>query len=229
MLLDLEFDGIQINPGADDDPITAGQRVTSGNTGIHSTKYDVGYERLVCSNGMTAFVPEAEFEQTHHEQLDTTLPRLSVEAILDSTDHVEQKLEQAQANRFRNKEEALAVLYDLEIPQRLQLDHAETAMVFEDEVADRNNASQYELYQVATNMIDNHSPDYMDDHGQHSLHQQASQLMDTGTGQLQDVDDLAESSLQSRAYELTEEEVEEYWEGETEDLRAALEDRGLTA
>lgn len=128
MLLDLDFDGVEINPGDQDDPIRAGQRVTSGNTGIHSTRFDVGYERVICSNGMTAFVPESRYEQTHHEPLDATLPRLSVETVLDGTDEVERKLEEAQQHRFRNKEEALEVLYDLGIPQQLDLEFADTVM-----------------------------------------------------------------------------------------------------
>lgn len=228
-LNDVNFDGVEINPGEDDDPIMLGLRETSGNSGFHSTQYDIGAERLVCSNGLKRFMAENSYDQTHQEELDSALPQIAVQSVLEGTDAVESKLEEAQQHSFRNKEEAIEVLYDLDIPQQLGLEYSDTVLTFEDEVEDRNNASQYEVYQAATNLISNWAPDDMSEHQRDRLHGSAAELLETGDGQLPDIDDMAETTLENRAYALTEADADEYWDGETKDLRTALQERGLTA
>lgn len=226
-LNDVNFDGVEINPGDNDDPIVLGLRETSGNNGFQATRYELGAERLVCSNGLKRFMADASYDQTHQDDLDSSLPQIAVQGVLEGTNRVEEKLEAAQQQRLRNKEEALAMLYDLGIPQSLDLEYPDTVLTFEDEVEDRNNASQYELYQTATNLISNQAPEEMQEHQRDYLHSQAAQLLETGDGSLPDVDDMAEHTLEQRAMELTENDADEHYDGETEDLRLALEERGL--
>ena len=50
-------------------------------TVVQGLKYDIGAERQVCSNGMTAFISELSFDQTHSELFQPGLAYNAVGAV----------------------------------------------------------------------------------------------------------------------------------------------------
>lgn len=227
-----DFDGVEINPGEQEDPIKAGIRATSGNWGGQATKFTSAWFRELCSNGLIDIDASNEYRQTHHEAFDESLPYVSVRGVLDGLDDVEAKLEKAQETRFRNKEEAIGLLYDLGIPDFIDGGHGDVVLSYEDQVDDRHNPSAYELYQAATNLLSNRASDNLSQIELNRGFEAASQLIDDGSGDLPSTDAMAEDYLERRAYDLTDaddpEDIEQY-DGELEDVQAALEERGITA
>jgi len=75
---------------------------------------------VVCSNGMTAFLSDLHFEQSHGDPFDPGLAYNAVEAVAESPETVEQRLEAAQNRELMNTDEALLVLLDLGIDEYLE-------------------------------------------------------------------------------------------------------------
>ncbi len=92
----------------------------SGHSGFHGLKYDVGAERQVCSNGMTAFMSELGFDQTHGEPFQPGLAYNAVDAVIESPAEIEQRLAQAQNRELMNQDESLLVLMDTGIDRYLE-------------------------------------------------------------------------------------------------------------
>ncbi|WP_267162405.1 DUF932 domain-containing protein [Halovenus salina] len=95
-----------------DDAIDLRLQIQSGHSGFHGLKYDIGAERQVCSNGMTAFISELGFDQTHGEPFQPGLAYNAVDAIVESPAEIEQRLAQAQNRELMNQDEALLVLME---------------------------------------------------------------------------------------------------------------------
>jgi len=113
----VDFYGDTTIEPVDGDEINLGLQVRSGHSGYHGVKYDIGAERLVCSNGMVAFVDEMQFEQTHQDPLNPGLAQHAVDAVVEGTDEVEERLQRAREETFRDVDEALLVLYDFGLDQ----------------------------------------------------------------------------------------------------------------
>jgi hypothetical protein len=80
---------VEPSPG---DEIEMQLHVRSGHSGYHGVKYAVGAERLICSNGMTAFVEDQTYEQNHGQPLQKGLAFHAVDSIAEVSDVVEQRL-----------------------------------------------------------------------------------------------------------------------------------------
>jgi hypothetical protein len=223
----LNFDGNTAYVGGDD-AVELGLKVRSGHSGFHALKYDVGAERQVCSNGMMAFVSDLHFEQSHGQPFQPGLAYQAVDAVLESPEKVEQRLEEARNQYLVNEDEALLVLLDLGIGDYLEQPVPDLLNAVHDEVEDPGNPSLWETYNAATRALTHYTrdvPEYELDHG----FEQAAKLLDTDGG-IPDPVQLGEAVVEQRANRLIEEsEAEEYWENETESVRELLEAHGTAA
>lgn len=214
-----------------DDEIAIQLHTRSGHSGYHGVKYELGAERLVCSNGMTAFVADQSFEQTHNEPFQPQLARHAVDSMIEGVDTVEQRLQDAQERTLVNRDEALLVLHDLGIDQYLENPTADLVNALHEEVEDSDNPSLYETFNAATyaltHLSKEETPEYVLDQG----YERAAQILEYGEG-IPHPDILGENAVRSRANTLIESEnpeKEEYWEGETDAVRELLETHEIQA
>ncbi len=209
---------------AEGDQIELQLHARSGHSGYHGVKYDIGAERLVCSNGMTAFVADHSYEQTHGEPFQPQLAYHAVDSMVDGVDTVEQRLEDAQERELMNLDEALLVLYDFGIDEPLENPTPDLLTALHEEVEDTDAPTLYETYNAAsyalTHLIEEDIPEYaLDD-----AYERAAGLLEYGDG-IPHPEILGENAVTNRATQLLESDdpqAEEYWEGETESIRELL-------
>lgn len=222
--------GERVEP-EDGDEIDLQLHARSGHSGYHGLKYELGAERLICSNGMTAFVKDHSYEQTHGEPFQTGLAHHAVDSMIEGVDTVEQRLSDAQNRELMNQDEALLVLHDLGIGEYLENPTPDLINAVREEVADPENPSLYETYNAATyaltHLADSDIPEYRLDDG----FERAAELLEYGDG-IPHPGILGENAVESRADTLIDAEnpeEEEYWEGETETVRELLDAHEIQA
>lgn len=218
----INFDGATVY-ASEDDPIELGLQVRSGHSGFHGLKYDVGAERQVCSNGMTAFVSELGFDQSHGEPFQPGLAYNAVDAVIESPAQIEHRLAQAQNRELINQDEALLVLMDSGIDRYLEQPVPDLLNALYDEVEDPDSPTLWETYNAGTRALTHYTrdvPDYELAQG----FEQAAQLLETGASSIPEPDELGRTAVSNRSRELIEQgETEPYWEGEEESLRELME------
>ncbi|WP_248896107.1 DUF932 domain-containing protein [Haloplanus halobius] len=202
----------------EDDPIDLGLQVQSGHSGFHGLKYDVGAERQVCSNGMTAFISDLSFDQTHSDPFQPSLAYNAVDAVIESPVEIEHRLAEAQNRELMNQDEALLVLMDSGIGQYLEQPVPDLLNALYDEVEDPEAPTLWETYNAATRALTHytHVPDYELADG----FEQAAQLLETGRNEIPEPERLGQQAVERRTRDLVERgDTEPLWEGETETLR----------
>lgn len=221
----------QIVEPREGDEIKLQLHTRSGHSGYHGVKYDLGWERLVCSNGATAFVAEHSFEQTHGEPFQPQLAHHAVNSMVEGVDTVEQRLEEAQERTLLNQDEALLVLHDLGIDEYLENPTPDLINALHEEVEDPEDPSLYETFNAATyaltHQTDDNTPEYVLDDG----YERAAGLLEYGDG-IPHPGILGENAVQNRARTLIESEnpeEEEYWEGETDSVRELMQEHEIEA
>jgi len=222
----LDFDQ-EVYP-SDDDPIDLGLKVRSGHSGLHGLKYDVGAERQVCSNGMMAFVSDLNFQQTHNQPFQPGLAYNAVDAVAESPEIVEQRLQEAQDEELMNRDEALLVLLDTGIDRHLENPVPDLLNSLIEEVDDPQSPTLYETYNAGTRALTHYThdvPDYELDQGFENL----SRLLEDGTSQVPNGTELGRSTVDRRSRQLIEEGDEERWETERESLRNLMEEHEIQA
>ncbi len=211
----------------EDDPIDLGLQVQSGHSGFHGLKYNVGAERQVCSNGMTAFISELGFDQTHGEPFQPGLAYNAVDAIVDSPAEVEHRLAQAQNRELMNQDEALLVLMETGIDRYLEDPVPDLLNSLYTEVDDPENPTLWETYNAATRALTHYTQD-VPDYDLAEGFEQASQLLEDGTNDIPEPERLGQQAVSNRSRALIERgDAEPYWEGETESLRELMEEHEL--
>jgi hypothetical protein len=220
----------RIEPQAGDE-IELQLHARSGHSGYHGLKFELGAERLVCSNGMTAFISDHSYEQTHGEPFQPGLAHHAVDSMIEGVDTVEQRLEEAQQRTLLNQDEALLVLHDLGIDEYLENPTPDLINALDQEVENPEEPSLYETYNAATyaltHLTEDDIPEYALDQG----YENAAELLEYGDG-IPHPNILGENAVQSRAQNLIhsqEPEEEEYWEGETESVRDLLQEHEIEA
>lgn len=202
----------------------------SGHSGYHGVKYEIGAERLVCSNGATAFIAEQSFEQTHGEPFQPQLAHYAVDSMIQGVDIVEQRLKDAQERTLMNQDEALLVLHELGINEYLEHSTDDLMYALDEEVENPENPSLYETFNAATyaltHLSEEDTPEYVLDQG----FEQASQILEYGDG-IPHPRILGENAVKNRAYTLIESddpETEEYWHGEIDSIRELMKAHKIT-
>ncbi|MFU1780225.1 DUF932 domain-containing protein [Haloarcula japonica] len=217
---------VEPSPG---DPHELDLRIRSGHSGYHGLKVDVGSVRLVCKNGEMAFVADQSYEQTHSEPFQKQFVYHAVDSVVEGVEQVEQRLEDAQERELRNMDEAAIVLHDIGIDRYLENPTSDILTALHEEVEDPDSPSLYETFNAATYALTHLSqdmPQYQLDDG----YEAAAQLLEYGEG-IPHPDILGENAVESRASELIEagDDVDEYWDGEREDLRELMDAHGVQA
>lgn len=227
------FEGGETTVYADEngeDAINLGLKIQSGHTGHNALKLDVGAERLVCSNGMTAFVSDFHREQTHQKPLQTGLIESGVDAVLEGVDKVENRIEDAKDRYLNNKHEALYVMTNFDLDQFVDVDDLQECLEEEMEIADygedRDEVDLHTAYQAATRALTHRTGDIP----QHRLDEgfeKAAGILDYGNG-IPHPDILGENAVENRVNEyLDDPDSDEYWEGEQDDLRELMQVHGV--
>lgn len=229
MSASLDFDGATVYAG-ERDPIDLGLKIRTGHSGFHGLKYDVGGERQVCSNGMMAFVSELGFDQSHQEPFQPALAYNAVDAVMESPERIEDRLQEARSRELVNKDEALLVLLDQGVGQYLENPVPDLLNALHSELEDeQDQPTLWDTYNAATRALTHYTgdtPGYELDQG----FEQASRLLETGTGEIPDPTELGRETVERRAQRRIEQtESEQYWDGEDETLRELMETHGITA
>jgi len=221
MTADIDF-GQQLYANSDD-PIEIGLSVRSGHSGFHGVKYDVGAERLVCSNGMTAFISELSFGQTHGEPFQPGLAYNAVDAVVEGAEKIEHRLAQAQNREFLNQDEALLVLMESGIDRFLENPVPDLLNSLYDEVEDPESPSLWETYNAATRAL-THYTEGVPGYDLADGFEQAAQLLENGANEIPDPERLGSQAVSNRSQELIEQgRAEPYWKNEKQSLRELLE------
>lgn len=202
----------------ENDPIDLGLKIRTGHSGFHGLKYDVGAERQVCSNGMMAFVSDLHFDQTHSEPFQPGLAYNAVDAVIESPDVVEDRINQAQDHVLMNRDEALLVLMDMGIDQYVQNDVSDLINALYEEVDDPIAPTLWETYNAATRALTHYTrgvPEYQLDQG----YEAAARLLETGRSTVPDPDRLGQRVVNERINQYVEaDDIEPYWDGEEDAL-----------
>lgn len=213
------------------DEIALQLHTRSGHSGYHGVKYSVGAERLICSNGMTAFIEDQNYEQTHGEPLKPQLAYHAVDSLIEGVDVVEERLEAAQERTLLNQDEALIILHDIGIDEYLDNPTADLINAAHEEIEDPEDPSLYETYNAATyaltHLSNDNTPEYVLDQG----FERAAQILEYGDG-IPHPGILGENAVKRRGNRLVESEnpdEEELWTGETEAIRQLLDEHGVEA
>jgi len=217
MAATIEFDDTTVYAN-DDDPIDLGLHIQSGHSGFHRRKYDIGAEWQVCSNGMTAFISELSFDQTHQEPFQPALAYNAVDAVIESPDDVERRIAEAQDQRLLNQDEALLVLMESGIDTYLENPVPDLLNALYDEVEDPDSPSLWETYNAATRALTHYTnvPDYERTTG----YERAARLLETGENELPQSEDLGSQAVEQRRRQLIEQEdADPYWEDEVDALQ----------
>jgi len=227
MAADIDF-GQEVY-ASQDDPIDLGLEVRSGHSGFHGLKYDVGAERQVCSNGMTAFISDLSFDQTHSEPFQPGLAYNAVDAIVESPDEIEDRLSKAQNQELLNQDEALLVLMETGIDRYLENPVPDLLNSLYDEVDDPERPSLWETYNAGTRALTHYTRDVPD----YDLAQgfdQASQLLEDGTNSLPEPEKLGQRAVSNRSRALIDQgDSEPYWPEEEQTLRELMDAHELQA
>jgi hypothetical protein len=224
----INFDGDDTTIyAAEDDPVDLGLRVQSGHSGFHGVHYDVGAERVVCSNGMKGFVADMEFDQTHQDTFSPALAYQAVDTVVKGADTVEDRLQTAQSETLLNQDEALLVLLDAGVADYLDQPVPDLLNALHDEVDDLEEPTLWETYNAATRALTHYSgaPDHVVDAGFDA----AATVLETGAG-VPDADQLGADTVAARSRELVEDqdaEAEAYWDGERDAVRELLDARDM--
>lgn len=214
----------------DGDKVALQLHTRSGHSGYHGVKYSIGAERLVCRNGMTSFISEQCFEQTHSEPFKPQLAHHAVDSMIDGVGTVETRLKDAQDERLLNQDEALLVLHDLGLDRYFENPTADLVNALSEEVANSERPSLYETYNAASYPLTHLSadvPEYVLDDGL----ERAATLLDYGNG-VPDSEELGRKVVENRVQTLVDADNPddaEYWDGETDSLRELMEAHELQA
>jgi len=223
----IDFDGATVYANQDD-PIDLGLQVRSGHSGFHGLKYDVGAERLVCSNGMTSFISELGFDQTHGDPFQPGLAYNAVDAIVESPAEIEHRLAQAQNRELLNQDEALLVLMETGIDRYLADPVPDLLNAMYSEVEDPESPTLWETYNAATRALTHYTQD-VPEYDLAEGFEKASQLLEDGNNRIPEPERLGQQAVSNRSRTLMENGGEPYWEGETESLRELMEKHELQA
>lgn len=221
--------GENIEP-VDGDVHNIGLALSSGHAGFYATKVDVGAEREVCSNGMTAFVSEFNDGQYHNQPLNPGMIFTAIDGIAEGTDVIEERLADAQKNHLKNLDEAILVIRDFNVGNVLENPVDDLRKALNQEVSDPSSPTQKEVYDAATRALTHYVGDDVDEVYVDDELERAARILDQD-GNLPDSEDLGRKAVQNRSREYIEnrDEVEEYWDGEEDDIRELMEVHGVEA
>jgi len=205
-------------------------KVTSGNDGRKATEAQYFEERQVCDNGLSMPVDVMSARQTHHDELDPTMFYQVARSVVENSDMVEERYDQMKEIELDSEWTAFEFLeHRLDLPFYIEGGHADIARTYDDVVEDPSNPTVYETLQVATNQLTHNSRDDLPQHVINTAQEKASDLVDLH-GELPDYEEMAIDTIEDRAYQFQNfDNVDEYWDGEEEQIEELAEEYGIHA
>lgn len=200
-------------------------RLRTAHTGFHAVKAELGAERLVCSNGMTRWVPEEDWSHGHNDgPFNAAILHQALDAAVESPEVIRRRTEKAHEQQFESFEEALLALRyignGLTLYDILDEDPHETLKESLREEAEKSPPSLYDTYNAATHAV-SHSDNLSDFQVQTGL-ELASELVMDDFGSVHDTGTIGESAVNfavQRANTLSQQDdPNEAFDGEIEEL-----------
>lgn len=220
---------IEPEPG---DKIASQLHLRAGHSGATGIKYQPGAVRLVCSNGMTGFVEDQAYEQTHSKPFQPQLAHHAVDSILEGQDEIENRIQEAQRKTLKNQDEAFLLLRDfVGIDWVLEDPTNDIIYALGEEVEDPENPSLYETFNAATYAIQHLSEEDTPEHKLDTARENAASLLEYGSG-VPSARIMGENAVKKRAdFLLNVEDIDEeqYYEDEVDDLRALMKEHQIQA
>lgn len=230
MRMESIFDGNETTITLDDtDAIKVGLNETTGHSGFHGFKIQPAALREICSNGMKGWVADHTFQLNHNEEYNPAVISHGVDAVVNGTEEMKQRLQKAQNQYLVGGKDELRVLMHEMIGEYLDSPVGDIPLSLEEEVGG-DQVSRYEAYQSMSRALSHHPksdmPQYKIDEG----FERAAQLLETGSNQLPDAQELGRQAVERRAKQVIEDpDVERYFENEDETLRELMQEHELTA
>ena len=190
------------------DTINLGLKVRTGHSGYHAVKYDIGAERQICSNGMMAFFSEMQFQQTHQDPLNPGIAQQAVDAVVQGSEEVEERLRLAREEVFENQDEALLVIYDFGLDQYFENPQRTFREALDSELEDGEHPTLYTTYNAVTRALTHHTEDNMPEYVRDQALETAGNLLDYPGYGLPEADYLGSRAVDNRINEWIEAEEE---------------------
>lgn len=219
---EVEFHGETVQDPTGNE-VELGLQISTAHNGFHAVSVEVGAERLVCSNGMTAW--QSEFSFTHDHNQGPFRPDMmyqAVDSVLHGGDVVQQRFNNAYAQTLESRDEMILLLLDCGIEWLFDDPMEAMHSAFEKEVSWHENPQQmrespslYDAYCVGTYAIDHLATDDTSREAVRSARQRLSQLLETYDGDVPNAREMVEQTVNTRVDALTA-GGNERWEGEQE-------------
>lgn len=204
--------------------INIGLKVDTAHNGFSAVKIDLGAERLVCENGLTAWDSQYTFRHEHNQgSFRDDIMIQTVEAIMTDTERIAERFEHAHDQHFRNLDEMYLQLLDCGIEWLFDEPMRALREAYEQEKSWHNNPEQmrqspslYDAYMVGTYAIDHLAKDDASEQAKKTCRERITNLIETYNGSTPDPSDMVSSTVEERTHRLTSSDGEEEWDGEYE-------------
>ena len=213
----------------DDDAIKTGLNVRTGHSGFHGLKVQPLALREVCSNGMMGWVADKTFQQSHSEPYQPGMIEYGVGAVVDGTDDLQERLEEAQNRYLTGGKDELRLLMHEMIGEYLDTPVGDIPLSLEREVSD-DQVSLYEAYQSMTRALSHHADQSIPQHRLDDGVEAAASILENGQNVIPDPEVMGRQRIKRRANEVIESnDPDLHFDGEDETLRELMEEHEITA
>ena len=216
------FDGLTAEP-IEGDELELGIKTQAAHTGVHGIKYDIGAQRVVCSNGMVAFDSEKSYQQTHNDPLDYTLAKNAVDSIVHGVEEIENRIARAHKRTFKDEHEAILALRHLGVGDELDEPFPALEDALQAEVTRGDQPTLWDAYNAATRVY-THQEGLEANQRDRGLERSARLLDDYG--EVPEAQALGEAAVTQRAEALTDDEEEPEFDNEEEVVSGLLQQYG---
>lgn len=214
---------------AEDDTVSNGMLIRSGHSGSHGFKAGPYRVRQICENGMTTLVADHIFEQTHSTEYDPTILTKALDATIDGTDQLIDRIEEAESSYLKGGKDELRIMMHETIGDYLDTPVGDIPLSIEEETSG-DDVNLHEAYQAMTRALSHHAKDNIPQYKLDDGFEAAAQLLETGYNELPDAERLGQQYVERRANQLIEnQDSDRYFEGEDETVRELMAEHGLTA
>ncbi len=206
----IEFSDVSITDPTGHD-VELGMRINTAHNGFSAVSIEIGAERLVCSNGMTAWDSQFSYSHEHNQgPFNASLMFHAVESIIDNTDRIEERFERAHNQQLRSKDELFLLLLDCGIEWLFDDPLDALHESFNAEREWHNNPRQmeeapslYDAYTVGTYAIDHLADDQSSERALDTARGRLTTMLETYDGSIPSADELVSGTVERRTEAIT--------------------------
>lgn len=197
MVGDIKLNGVEATDATGSN-LDISLRIRTAHTGFNAVKFEIGAERLVCSNGMKRFVPETQWSHGHNEgKFNSKITHEALVAAVNSPTTIHERTVKAHEQQFSCFEEALLSLLhageQISLPDILPHDPVDILRESLQEETEKSPPSLYDVYNAATHAV-THTEDMSDFQRDLGL-EIASELIMDDFGSIYNTTDIGESAV----------------------------------